>query len=239
MIPSIPYCGIAPVPAELLQRWNLDPYLLIALAALAGFGFLRRNAIDRLAFAAGWAVLFVCFVSPLCALSSALFSARSAHHLLIVCLAAPLLAYALPERPRISLSWAAAFKGGVLALWHVPSIYAVSLSNDFVYWLLQAALLLSAVMFWSRLRDTSAPQALAALVGIMTLMGLIGAILTFAPNPLYGVHLTTTWVWGLSPLEDQQLAGLIMWALSLPVYVAAAAVIAGKLVSGPKSEALA
>lgn len=239
MTPPIPYCGIPPIPAEMLQRWNLDPLLLLALAGLAAAGLLSRGRVNRLSYAAGLVILVVCFVSPLCALSSALFSARSAHHLLIVCLAAPLVAYGLSVRPPVSLSVATALKGGILALWHVPAVYEASLSDDLVYWLLQAGLLLSAVIFWSRLRDASAPRALAALVGIMTLMGLIGAVLTFAPLPLYGAHLTTTWSWGLSPLEDQQLAGLIMWALSLPVYVLAAALIAGRLVSGGRHEALA
>jgi cytochrome c oxidase assembly factor CtaG len=39
--------------------------------------------------------------------------------------------------------------------------------------------------------------------------GLLGALLTFANAPLYRYH--ATGAWGLSPLEDQQLAGLIMW----------------------------
>lgn len=240
MTQSIPYCGMAPVPAELLQRWNFDPALLITLSALTAFGLLARISVNRLSYMAGMIVLVVCFVSPLCALSSALFSARSAHHLLIVCLAAPLLAQALPAiKLPVSLSLIAAVKGGVLALWHVPGVYDASLSSDVVYWLLQAGLLVSAVLFWSRLKEASAPSALAALAGIMTVMGLIGAILTFAPQPLFAAHLTTTWAWGLSALEDQQLAGLIMWAISLPVYVLAAAVIAGRLVSGAQREAVA
>jgi hypothetical protein len=41
--------------------------------------------------------------------------------------------------------------------------------------------------------------------------GGLGALLTVAPHPLYPVYAPTTRLWGLSPLEDQQLAGLIMW----------------------------
>ncbi|MFN4183376.1 MAG: cytochrome c oxidase assembly protein [Hyphomonas sp.] len=239
MILSIPYCGMAPLPSELIQRWNMDPLLLIGLGGLAVFWMLRRPFLEPLSFWSGWLVLVICFVSPLCALTTALFSARSAHHLLLICLAAPLLARALPARLPVSLSVVTFLKGGILVLWHVPAVYEASLSNDIVYWLLQAGLLLSAVMFWSRVWDASAPRAFAALAGIMTLMGLIGAVLTFAPLPLYAAHLTTTWTWGVSPLEDQQLSGLVMWALSLPVYVLAAALIAGRLVSGGRHEALA
>jgi len=43
----------------------------------------------------------------------------------------------------------------------------------------------------------------------MVAMGLLGALITFAGQPLYAPHLLTTEVWGLDPLEDQQTAGLI------------------------------
>jgi putative membrane protein len=42
-------------------------------------------------------------------------------------------------------------------------------------------------------------------------MGLLAALITFAPRPLYEPHLATTWPWDLSPLEDQQLGGLFIW----------------------------
>jgi putative membrane protein len=47
----------------------------------------------------------------------------------------------------------------------------------------------------------------------MLQMGLLGAWLTFAGRPLFAVHAATTWAWGLSQLQDQQLGGLIMWVI--------------------------
>ena len=86
------YCGPAPDPGAIWGRWNLDPLLLAALAALAlGIG---RSWAGLAAVAA----LAAAFVSPLCALSAALFSARVVHHLLLVALAAPLIALALPAK---------------------------------------------------------------------------------------------------------------------------------------------
>src|SRR5690606_29392719 len=80
----LPYCGPGPTPAEWLGRWNLDPLLLAGLGA-AGvlwllLGGLRAAPRRRLYFAAGMGLLVVALVSPLCALASALFSARVAHH---------------------------------------------------------------------------------------------------------------------------------------------------------------
>jgi putative membrane protein len=55
-------------------------------------------------------------------------------------------------------------------------------------------------------------------------MGMLGALLTFASVPLYVPHLTTTFAFGLDPLGDQQLAGILMWVpASLPYLAVAAA----------------
>jgi cytochrome c oxidase assembly factor CtaG len=42
-------------------------------------------------------------------------------------------------------------------------------------------------------------------------MSVLGALLAFSARPLFAEHLLSTLPWGLSPLEDQQLAGLMMW----------------------------
>jgi putative membrane protein len=73
--PMIAYCGPAPVPNDIWMRWNFDPLLMATLAALALMVAHGRSSDAR----AGWAaiaLMIVIFVSPLCALSSALFSAR-------------------------------------------------------------------------------------------------------------------------------------------------------------------
>src|SRR5688500_6452009 len=96
-----PYCGSAPTAAGLWSRWNLDPVLLLLLAlsafALAGV-LVRAPRASRARAATAWGLLALLFVSPLCAATSALFAARVAHHLLLVALAMPLLAWAWPVR---------------------------------------------------------------------------------------------------------------------------------------------
>jgi putative membrane protein len=83
---------------------------------------------------------------------------------------------------------------------------------------MQISLLGSAWLLW---RAILAPglsgPALIALVATIGQMGLLGALIVFAPRPLYLVHLASTASWGLVPLADQQLAGLLMWVpASLP-----------------------
>jgi putative membrane protein len=56
---------------------------------------------------------------------------------------------------------------------------------------------------------------------------ILGALLTFARAPWYTSHLGSTAAWGLTPLEDQQLAGLIMWVPGGLIYLAAALTLFG------------
>jgi putative membrane protein len=216
-----PYCGVAPLPTELLGRWNFDPVLIGALI-LATLVMARRKGSHRWAGLAGLAVLAVIFVSPLCALSSALFSARTVHHVLLVALAAPLLAWSQPPWRNGRLGAAVLVQAVIFWAWHAPAAYAAALSDDGVYWLMQASLLVSAVWFWRAVRSAASPAAAAGLLAAMVAMGLLGAILTFAETPLYAPHLATTLAWGVTALEDQQAAGLIMWAPAAAIYLLAA-----------------
>jgi putative membrane protein len=181
---------------------------------------------------AATAVLIVIFVSPLCAVSSALFSARTVHHVLLVAVAAPLFAWTLSIRRARSLTLATAVQALIFWAWHAPTAYEAALSSDAVYWLMQASLLGSAVWFWLGVRRASAPSAVGHLLVAMLAMGLLGALLAFADDALYAPHLLTTMAWGLTPLEDQQAAGLIMWAPAAALYLAAALIILGRWI-GP------
>lgn len=218
----IPYCGAAPVPDELLARWNLDP-LLVAALALATIAGLRFGQIERRWFVAAMAMFALLFVSPFCALTSALFSARAVHHLALTAVAAPLLAAALPVRrvPGGLALWTGAH-AATFWLWHAPPAYGAALSNHAAYWLMQASLLLTAVALWRAVRAAPLTSGIAALLATMVQMGLLGALLTFAASPLYAPHFLGPLAWGLAPLEDQQLAGLIMWAPGAGLYLAAA-----------------
>ncbi|HYD46466.1 MAG TPA: cytochrome c oxidase assembly protein [Phenylobacterium sp.] len=230
--PWTPYCGAGPTPGELAARWNLDPILLIAFAAaaMALIAASRARAPDlrRTLLAAGLGVLAVSFVSPVCALSSALFAARTVHHVLLVGAAAPLLACGLPQLRRPALGLSLALHAGVFWTWHAPLAYGAALSSDLAYWLMQLSLLASAVGFWASVRAAAAPAAVAALLAATVQMGLLGALLTFAEQPLYAPHFATTAAWGLTPLQDQQMSGLIMWAPASALYLGMALLLLGR-----------
>lgn len=214
---AVPYCGPPPDAAGILSSWNLDPPVLVVLGLM--FACLPLLGEGRRAWFLGWAVLVVAFVSPLCALTAALFSARALHHLLVLTVAAPLLALALPGLgQRIGPGIPLALTCLALVLWHLPPVYALAWESHVVYWLLQGLLLVPAVAFWSGLRVLARRGIVAAsgqLAALAVLMGFIGAVLTFAPRVLFPQHGLSPLSFGLDPLRDQQLAGLLMWVPGL------------------------
>ncbi len=224
-----PYCGPAPSPAGLWGQWNFDVVIGVLAAAAIGLlaSMLGRSGFQPGRYAGAMVVFMVVLVSPLCALSAALFSARVVHHLLLMLVAAPLLAGSLPRTLPFAggvLPWTA-MQALVLWVWHAPAAYEAALSNPVIYWLMQATLTGVAVGFWSAVRRSTPPAAISALIVAMLPMGLLGAILTLSPAAFYAPHYFTTASWGLSPEEDQQLGGLIMWAPAAAIYLAAALVV--------------
>lgn len=222
------YCGSPPALSELAARWNGDPVLI---GLLAGAMVLAIRARNRMA-AGGIAMLAIAFLSPLCAASVALFAARSVHHLLLVVAA---LAFAMAVRPRgmgrikVPVIPAVIAMTLVLWAWHIPSLYDAALTNMALYWLMQASILATSFAFWLAVRRASAIGAVAGLLGGMIQMGFLGALLTFAARPLYLIHAMAAPTWGLSGLEDQQLAGLIMWVGGMAPFAIGAGVIARRV----------
>lgn len=216
------YCGPPPLPDELWSSWNFDIPLLLALAML---GLVARH---RPAGLLAVGVLFIAFVSPLCAWSAALFSARVVHHVLLVAFAAPLVALAFPARQPSGPALPFIVSTVVLWAWHVPVAYDLALSNMVVYWAMQLSLLGSAVWFWRSVLSAaiSPVDQILFIVASFAQMGMLGAILTFASTSLYAVHAVAPFDWGMTPLSDQQLGGLIMWVPSAVPYAIAAAMIA-------------
>lgn len=210
------YCGQPPVPDELWLRWNLDPALLavLVLAALGGGWSLRHAERSRqFGFAGALSVAAVLFVSPMCALTVALFSARVTHHAILIVVVAPLLALSLPRvwGERLPLGVPLAVSTVALWLWHAPDLYGAAFTHPAIYWGMQVSLLGSFTALWlGLLRGEALATGIAALLSAVQ-MGLLGALLVFAPQPLYLPHLATALAFGLGPVEDQQLAGVLMW----------------------------
>jgi putative membrane protein len=221
---NIAYCGPAASPEDFWTRWNGDP-LIIALLVVLAIAVARGSTANA---RAGWgaiSLMTLIFVSPLCALSSALFSARVFHHVLLIAAVAPLLALAFPMRrlPYPPLGLLVGVHAAILWLWHSPGPYTWGLASVPAYWLMQTSLLASAWFLWRGVftSTTQFGSALVALAATAAQMGLLAALIVFAPRPLYPVHFSSTAAWGLIPLADQQLAGLLMWVPATLPYLTA------------------
>ena len=226
----IPYCGAAPPPAEWLAHWNVDPALLLMLASSLAICLARPSKSRSVQHArlASIGVVALLFVSPFCVLGSALFAARTLHHIVLLTLLAPLLATAL-DLHRLRLPGTFAFwtviQAAVFWIWHAPAAYELALSSTWAFWAMQLTITGSAVAWFARLRRESAGTAVIGLLATMVSMGLLGALLTFGGVAIYAPHTLSAPMYGLSPLEDQQLAGLIMWAPGSAIYLLAAVTI--------------
>jgi cytochrome c oxidase assembly factor CtaG len=86
---------------------------------------------------------------------------------------------------------------------------------------------LTAILFWwSVLRNSESGVAAWHLFITMLHTSILGALMALAPRVLYTAQTATALDWGLTPLEDQQLAGLIMWVPAGTIYAGAALALA-------------
>lgn len=124
--------------------------------------------------------------------------------------------------------------GLALWVWHAPGPFDAALASSAVHALEHACFFGTGLLFWRAILAARSLQrvfaALAAAFATMIHGGLLAAIITMAQYPLYGWYPHRTEPWGLSPLEDQQLAGLIMWVPMGTVYFGTCLLLASRLV---------
>lgn len=118
--------------------------------------------------------------------------------------------------------------------WHIPALYESALHYEHMHALEHASFIGTALPFWwvllrpDRRRRLPFGADLLYLFAAMMQSGALGALITLAGTPWYPEHAPWTPPWGLTPLEDQELAGLIMWVPASLIYLGAfAAAFAG------------
>lgn len=114
---------------------------------------------------------------------------------------------------------------GALWAWHVPALYERALRSPFVHALEHASLFVTALLFWlvvagSRRRVESGGAVLVTFVAALQGSAL-GALLTLAGSPWYPTYAEAATGAGLTPLEDQQIAGVVMWGPGGAIYTLA------------------
>jgi putative membrane protein len=114
--------------------------------------------------------------------------------------------------------------GIALWTWHAPALFQATLQSEMVHTLQHLSFFLSALLFWWALFHGRERNYGAGVLYIFTTAvhsSILAALLTFSPSLWYPSYALTTFPWGLTPLEDQQLGGLIMWVPAGILYLLA------------------
>jgi putative membrane protein len=201
-------------------------------------------------FVVAWLTLVVALASPLDEWSEHLFAAHMLQHELLMIVAAPLMALSSPltaiawtfRRTRLPITalvrpigrstgamWAGlacVLHAVALWVWHIPALYDAALAHEAVHAAQHLSFFGTAALFWWVLvhgRSGRAGYGAAVLFVFGTALhsGFLGALLALSPRIWYAPYATGDAFWHLSPLEDQQLAGLIMWVPASVVFAGA------------------
>jgi cytochrome c oxidase assembly factor CtaG len=205
-----------------------------------------------LLFGAGWLILAGATGSPLHQAGEHSFLMHMIEHELIMLPAAlllvlarpgPVLLWAFPARMRGAFAsvarggrslweWIAApmtatlIQGAVMWLWHMPPLFDRALDNEGWHVAQHLSFLLSALLFWWAVahgRRTSYGLSAFCLFLTSVIGGALGALMAFSASPWYAPYAALGMTpAGLSPAEDQQLAGLVMWVPGGAFHAAAA-----------------
>lgn len=122
-----------------------------------------------------------------------------------------------------AVAWA--IHAAVFWLWHLPRLYTAAVSNEAIHALEHLSFVTTAALVWWGILHPRTSRRAGYLVGIMVLFatmmqsGALGAIMTLSPHAWYPVHAAGVAAWHTTLVEDQQLAGLIMWVGGSVLYV--------------------
>lgn len=113
-------------------------------------------------------------------------------------------------------------------IWHSAAAYDATLNSQSVHVAEHATFVITGVLFWRSVLGSRGTGRETPGLGVLLVFGMamqsvfLSALLTFAETPWYAGYANTTLAWGLQPLEDQQLAGVLMWIPGGLVYVVVA-----------------
>lgn len=224
----------------------------------------RDRLQPALLYLAGWLTLASALVSPLHWLGEHVFTFHMIEHEIVMAISAPLLVlsrpigvllWALPRSVRrlaggvwrtaasgvavvglTSPTGATVIHGAAIWVWHAPQFFDAAVTHEWVHRLQHLSFLLTGLLFWwAMLRRASYGVATWHLFVTMLHTSVLGALIALAPAVLYHGQTVHAVAFGLTPLEDQQLAGLVMWVPAGAVYAGAVLLCAARWISGSGS----
>ncbi len=193
----------------------------------------------RVNFAAGLLFLLLSLESPIDVGGDRyLFSLHMLQHVILAMVVPPLLLLGLPEgwrafdRIRLSALGANILFNGVLTFWHFPSLYEATLTNEILHVLEHLTFLATGMLFWWPVLASARSRAALSTIGKIAYLGfagvpptILGLAFILSRNVIYPFYAAAERVTPLSPLDDQLLAGLVMFGLGNIIYFSAISII--------------
>jgi putative membrane protein len=111
-----------------------------------------------------------------------------------------------------------------LWVWHIPFLFQTAMAHDSIHVIQHFCFFTSACLFWwgmahGRYGRLGYGAAVIYIFATAVHSGVLGALLTFSPAIWYPIYSATTAAWGFTPLQDQQLAGLVMWVPASVIFL--------------------
>ena len=195
----------------------------------------HRPGFGRMAlFACGLLAIVAALVSPIDVLGEQLMVMHMVQHVLLLDIAPILLILGLTKvllRPATRRLQTVERRAGVLAhpafavlayagfmwLWHIPAMYDLALRHSNIHAIEHICFFAAGFLYWwhlvspirSRMR-LGGMGPVGYMVSTKLLVGTLGIALAFAPTAIYPFYAHHPHYWGLSPREDQNMAGLVM-----------------------------
>jgi putative membrane protein len=199
--------------------------------------------VKPLFLALGVAATSIVVASPVANLDHHLLTAHMAQHLVLMLIAAPLILCGAPSivsrwRPHPAFCWLA----GTLTVivWHVPAIFQLAMQSRSWHEFEQASFFIAGILFWWPVMRPGAGAAssdwsVPLYLFFATLpCDALSAFLVFCGHVVYPHYLMGMGNSRLTPLEDQELAGALMWVTVTFAYLVPALVVTTRLLSGER-----
>ena len=195
----------------------------------------------RVLLATGLLAVLAVLLPPLAAMGEHLFAAHMAQHLLLIAVAAPLLVAGgvrLPLRPLTA--WLGFV--GIFLFWHWPAAFRWASDRLLTEWLEMLSILFAALLFWSAALTGNTLSYGGRALLVMTAAvatDLPGVVMVFSPTDFTQMPHENAAAFGLSPLADQQIAGLLRWVPANLVFFAIATFLFARWLESPPPAAAA
>jgi cytochrome c oxidase assembly factor CtaG len=186
--------------------------------------------------ALGVVAMMVAVMPPLAVIGEELFAAHMMQHLLLIAVAAPLLAASRNNPLSLPPVWAWAAFVATFLFWHWPVAFQWAARSAGGEILELTSILATAFLFWSAAFATDklsyGARALFVMTGAVA-TDLPGVIMVFAPTAICTVPGENASAWGVTPLQDQQIAGMLMWVPANLIFFAIATYLFARWMAAP------